>query len=311
MDIFLKKFIKPINIIYKSILYMLFASFLSAFTGLFTKMITMEISSLEAVFFRNLIGLMVVSFAIYKHPTKSKGGKATLLFVRGFLGFVGILLFFYSIQTIPLGIAITLNKTSPIFGALFSFLFLKEYITKYQILAMLIAFFGVMFILFPGTFEFDINMFLAVLGGLVAGLAYTSIRSLKGFYDTKEILFSFSLIGCLFPFILLVISAFITIPKGFEFAFSDFIIPDFNLSLLILGLGLSGVLSQYFMTKAYENIKTGIAGTIGYTSIPFAIFLGVLLGDDIPNILTFLGIILIVFGGILINYRFKKKKIRR
>ncbi len=292
----------------QNIIYMLIASVISSFSGFFTKIVTMEISSLEAVFFRNLIGLIIISISLYKMPTVSKGGNASLLFSRGFLGFVGILLYFYAIQNISLGVAVTLNKTSPLFGALFSFIFLYERLKTKQIIGILVAFIGVIVIFIPNGLSFDIGMIFGFLSGMVAGLAYTSIRKLKGIYNTREILFSFVAIGTIFPFILLMLSHYIEIPNGFEFMFSKFIMPSFYTIIFIIALGFSGTIAQYFMTKAYENIKTGIAGTIGYSTVPFSIFLGVLLGDEIPSLLVFCGISLIICGGILLKGVKKKKK---
>jgi drug/metabolite transporter (DMT)-like permease len=285
---------------------MLIASGISTFSGVFAKIVTTEISSLETVFFRNIIGLIIISISLlYKPPAKLKKGKGLLLFSRGFLGFVGILLYFYSIQNISLGLAVTLNKTSPLFGALFSFIFLHEKLRKNQILAMFVAFIGVVIIFIPSRLYFDIGMIFGFLSGFVAGLAYTSIRKLKGFYNTREILFSFTFAGSLFPIILLTVSNYIDIPNGFEFMLSPFIKPSFYTIIFIIGLGLSGTIAQYFMTKAYENIKTGIAGTIGYSSVPFSIFLGVLLGDEVPSLLIFCGISFIICGGILLKGKSK------
>ena len=287
---------------------MLIASGISALSGFFTKIITMEISSLEAVFFRNIIGLIIISISLYKFSVHSKGGKLFLLFSRGFLGFLGILLYFYSIQNISLGVAVTLNKTSPLFGALFSFLFLSERLKTKQIIAMFVAFIGVIIIFIPSGLDFNLGMIFGFLSGIVAGLAYTSIRQLKEYYNTREILFSFTFVGSLFPFILLIISEYIQVPDGFEFMFSTFSLPSLHIVSFIVALGFSGTIAQYFMTKAYENTKTGIAGTIGYASIPFSIFLGVLIGDEIPSLLIFCGISLIICGGILLKGTSKKSK---
>jgi len=290
----------------KGVVYMLIASGISAFSGMFAKILTQEISSLEVVFFRNIFGVIIVSFALLKSPAKSIKGEPFLLFTRGFLGFVGIIFFFYTIKTLPLGVAITLNKTSPIFGAIFSFLFISEKLKIHQVLAMLIGFFGIVFIFRPFEIVLDINMLIGLSGGVVAGLAYTSIRKLRAFYDTREILFSFSFFGFLFSLFLLIISEFIVVPDGYEFMFGTFVVPDMFLWIWITLLGFSGTASQYFMTKAYEHTKTGIVGTVAYLNIPFAIFLGVLLGDNFPSLITIIGISLVIISGILINFKSNK-----
>jgi drug/metabolite transporter (DMT)-like permease len=55
------------------------------------------------------------------------------------------------------------------------------------------------------------------------------------------------------------------------------------------------------MTKAYSCSKAGIIGTISYSNIVFSIILGMFLGDTFPDIWVFLGILLIVYSGVLVS----------
>ena len=61
-----------------------------------------------------------------------------------------------------------------------------------------------------------------------------------------------------------------------------------------------GTLSQYYMTKAYGETKAGIVGAVSYTNIVFAILIGLMLGDSLPDLMTACGIILIVAAGITV-----------
>ncbi|MDH5465540.1 MAG: DMT family transporter, partial [Thiovulaceae bacterium] len=109
----------------KGVLYMLFAAMLFAFMGAFAKVLSDDISSLEIVFFRNVFGVFLILLTVWKTPMSHVGGKPWLLFFRGFMGFTALLAFFYNIAHIPLADAMTFSKTSPIFTAIFAFLFLS------------------------------------------------------------------------------------------------------------------------------------------------------------------------------------------
>ena len=50
-----------------------------------------------------------------------------------------------------------------------------------------------------------------------------------------------------------------------------------------------------------KKINISIIGVISYTNIPFAIGFGWMLGDKFPDYLTFVGIGLIILGGILVG----------
>lgn len=85
------KMIKDMN---KGVQYMLIASFTFAIMGAFAKLASAHMSSLEVVFFRNVFGVAILAYAIYKKPLQSKGGKPFLLLFRGTMGFLALLAFF-------------------------------------------------------------------------------------------------------------------------------------------------------------------------------------------------------------------------
>jgi drug/metabolite transporter (DMT)-like permease len=284
-----------------AIQYMLVASLLFAITGSFAKILSQSMPSVEVVLFRNITGLLIISYAIYKTPLVQVGGKPLLLFARGFMGFSALLMYFYNISNIPLAEAQTFTKTSPIFTAIFSYYLLNEKLSTKAWIGIIVGFIGITFIT---GFDFS-NLrktdWLGILSGIGAGIAYTSIRELKKYYDVKIIVLSFMFIGTLFPIILMIVSQYYS-SETFDFVLSSFIIPKQSDILYILGLGISATISQYTMTKAYSLAKGGIVGTIGYTNIIFSIFLGVLLGDMFPSLNIIIGIILIVYSGILVTY---------
>ena len=111
---------------------------------------------------------------------------------------------------------------------------------------------------------------------------------------------SFTAVGTLGPLILFVLAEYIQISE-LDFMLAKFIMPTGITWAYIVGLGLLGTLSQFFMTKAYGETKAGIVGAVSYTNIIFSILLGVLLGDQLPSISGILGIILIVSAGLIVS----------
>ncbi len=285
--------------------YMLFASLLFAVMGAFAKLSNQYMSSLEVVFFRNVFGVLIIGFAVLKSPLKSVGGKPFLLFFRGFMGFTALLAFFYNIAHISLGDAMTFSKTSPIFTALFAWLFLSEKLSSKGWLAVFIGFIGIVMITQPSGLGFSKYDILGIFSGVSAALAYTSVRELKKYYDTRAIVLSFMSVGTIGPLILLFISAHakyplsISIPE-LDFMLGTFVMPSGVVWLYVLAMGLLATLAQVYMTKAYGVSKAGIIGAVSYTNIPFSIAVGLFLGDSLPSIITTAGIVLIISAGILV-----------
>jgi len=281
---------------------MLLASLSFAFMGGFAKVVSTHLSGVEVTFFRNIFGVVVIGFSIYKFPLKQRGGKPLLLLFRGLMGFLALLAYFYIIAYMPLGEVVTYNKTSPIFVAIFAYIFLGEKLNGVSIFAIILGFIGILLIAKPFGGEFNIYDILGILSGVGAALAYTSIRELRKYYDTRAIVMSFMGVGTIAPLILMLITPYINAPKGFEFMFSEFIMPTELEFLYLTLMGLSATLSQYLMTKAYEYTKAGVVGTISYTNIIFATVIGIFLGDSFPSISTILGIILIITSGLLVAF---------
>ena len=288
--------LKNIN---KGVKYMLIASFTFAIMGACAKLASESMSSLEVVFFRNLAGVVLVGFAVLKTPMKHKGGKPWLLFFRGFMGFVALLAFFYNIAHIPLGDAMTYSKTSPIFTAIFAWIFLKENLSIKAWIAIFVGFIGIVFITEPSGIGFSKYDLLGIFSGVGAALAYTSIRELRNYYDTRAIVLSFMGVGTLGPIVLFAVSPYINIPE-LDFMFARFIMPEGVMWFYLIAMGVFATLSQVLMTKAYGETKAGIVGAVSYSNILFSILVGVLLGDALPSLTTTIGIILIVIAGIVV-----------
>jgi len=284
----------------RGILFMLLASLSFAMMGGFAKVLTTALPPVEITFFRNIAGVVLVGVTLWKIPLKQKGGKPLLLLFRGTMGFLALLAYFYIMAYIPLGEAVTYNKTSPIFVAIFAYLFLGEKLPKTALLAIAIGFVGIVLVAKPDGFSLDRYDALGIFSGIGAALAYTSIRELRAYYDTRAIVLSFMGMGTIGPIVLMSIAPFVDASPD-NMLFAPFVMPSGDQWLMVLAVGLFATISQLLMTKAYEFTKAGIVGTISYSNIIFAVIIGTLLGDPIPDVWTFLGIALVITSGVLVT----------
>ncbi len=284
----------------RGILLMLLASLSFAMMGGFAKVLTSALPPVEITFFRNIAGVILVGVTLWKIPLKQKGGKPLLLLFRGTMGFLALLAYFYIMAYIPLGEAVTYNKTSPIFVAIFAYLFLGEKLPKKALLAIILGFVGIVLVARPDGLSLDKYDALGIFSGIGAALAYTSIRELRTYYDTRAIVLSFMGMGTIGPIILMSIAPFVDASPD-NMLFAPFVMPSGDQWLMVLAVGLFATISQLLMTKAYELTKAGIVGTISYSNIIFAVIIGTLLGDPIPDIWTFLGIALVITSGVLVT----------
>ncbi|WP_086244810.1 DMT family transporter [Campylobacter devanensis] len=281
------------------IYYMLIASLLFAGTGALSKILSSELSSIEIVFFRNIIGLGLIIWMIYKRPLHQAGGKFWLLAFRGVIGTIGLYAFFYNIANIDLATAFTFSKTSPIFTALLAAFIFKERLSYLGWFAIFIGFIGILFVIEP-TLGVSKDEYIGLLSGIGAALAYTSIRGLRKHYDTRAIVLSFMLCGSAMPLLSMIVGSFYYRPN-LDFLISPFVMPSLNGWVMIVIMGLLATAFQIYLTKAYAaSKKAGVVAAVGYSDVIFSMIFGLILGDALPDAWAFLGIVMIIGAGILV-----------
>lgn len=281
----------------RGILYMLVASFLFALTMVFAKLLSESMGSVEVTFWRNAIGLIVIALISFNKPIHNVGGKPFTLIFRGVIGTVALLTFFYTISATTLSNAIVYAKTEPIFTALLAFFVLREKLQSGAILAIFIGFVGVAML---SGMTFGYLHIMGILTGFLSALAYTSVRSLKAYYDERSVVLSFMISGIIIPALLMFSANYVT-SDFFAFALSPFILPSGNDWLWIILMGVTAAFGQIYMTRAYFFAKAGIISTVSYSVVLFATLFGVLLGDMFPTAMVIGGGFLIIMSGAILS----------
>jgi drug/metabolite transporter (DMT)-like permease len=266
-----------------------------------------DLGPIEMVFFRNLFGVVFIISSLIKRPPSQTGGKLGLLIFRGVIGTLALYTFFYGVTKIGLAVSISYQQSYPIFLAVFGSLFLNEKLLPREWFAVFIGFLGVVLIFFPQISMDSISPKANVLGianAIMTGSAYLSIRGLRKYYDTRTIVLSFMATGIILPiFSILVGSNMDT--KGLDFLFESFVMPHGATWLWLFLLGLTALIGQIYLTKAFTHERTGIIAAVGYSNIVFSVLFGILLLDPIPSITTFFGIGMVILCGVLLA---RKKK---
>ncbi|MCR4942619.1 MAG: DMT family transporter [Campylobacter sp.] len=278
---------------------MLIACFMFAITGLFAKILGQLLPSIEVVFFRNLVGLFMVTYAILKFKEKFRGGHFWLLMFRGFIGTIAMFAFFYNIAKIDLATAFTFSKTSPIFVAIISAFVFKEVLSFRGWLAIVLGFLGILFIIQPNIAVHKTDI-IGVFSGFGAALAYTSIRELKKSYTTNIIVFVFMCWGTALPIFFGILANFV-VYEPLDFLLDKFLMPTGLSWLYIAIMGVSGLFFQIYLTKSYAVAKkAGVVAAVSYMDVIFTLIIGYFMGDALPNLFAFFGIILVILSGILV-----------
>lgn len=280
---------------YKGVIYIILSAFFFALMSMFIRL-SGDIPSFQKAFFRNFVAMAISVITMIKHHEKPviKSGNLIYLVMRSICGTVGIICNFYAIDHINLSDASMLNKMSPFFAIIFSFILLKEKISPVQALIVTGAFIGSIFIVKPSSEILSSPASLVgLLGGMGAGTAYTFVRILgqKGENKSFIVLF-FSAFSCLvfLPFLI--------------FDYHDMTIKQ--LIFLILA-GASAAGGQFSVTSAYCYAPAKEISVYDYSQLIFATILGFFVFGQIPDKLSIIGYAIIISMAVIMFIYNNKK----
>ena len=281
----------------QGIVYVLIAAFGFSLMSMFVKLAG-DLPSFEKAFFRNFVALIFIVILMLRSHTSFLPERRNLpaLFGRCFFGTLGLLCNFYAISKLNLPDANMLNKLSPFFAILFSIFILREYPKKADILSVLAAFIGAVFVVRPTAGIASLPSLAGVLGGLGAGAAYTFVRQMsrKGERGPEIVMF-FSAFTCVcaIPF--------------FAFNFQPMSAKQW-LFLLLAGCAAAG--GQLSITAAYRHAPAKEISVFDYSQIVYAALWGFLVFGEIPDALSFVGYAIIIGAAVfrcIFNLRADKK----
>lgn len=271
---------------YKAILLIILSAFCFAFMNAFVKL-SGDLPSIQKSFFRNFIAFLIALVLLIRDRKSfhfQKEGMGYLL-LRSIFGTIGILCNFYAIDQLVLSDASMLNKMSPFFTILFSWMFLKEKLRPFQGFAVLTAFLGSLLIIKPSLdFSDFIGSAAGLFGGICAGFAYCMVRILgqKGMSKTFIVAF-FSGFSCL-----------VTLP----FLILDFHPMTWAQLLALIGAGAAAAGGQFTITAAYCYAPAKEISVYDYSQIIFSTALGFLFFSEIPDGWSFVGYLIIISAAV-------------
>lgn len=272
------------------VLYTILSAIGLSVIGLIAKEGGRELAIIPFIFWRYLAAsiLTLLVFGMKKERFVLVNVKMHIL--RALLVLGAQYSFFYYIEFNSLLNAVVLLNTGPLFIPLFERLFLGRKFEKLFLLAIAIAFLGVLCILQPDK---EIFSLMGVIG-LFAGACQGGSQVVFGVNSKTEKslinLLSLFLFCALFSFIPYL---FIDVPispvkEGRLFVF-----------WMIVLIGLASLWTQFFRAEAYRHSNPSKLAAFLYISVIMAALFDFIFYHKVPNLLSVLGALLVILGGIL------------
>ena len=263
------------------------------------KLVGTRIPANEIVIARTGVTLLLSSWVLWRaglnplRPADStpRGRHVTFLALRGTAGFLALQCFIYSLVHLPLGEATLIQYTSPVFTAVFAALWLGEGGGRGAWVGTALSLLGVLAVAQP-AFLFDdgaapiapFALGVSLAGAIFAGLAYVTIRRLRGSADPRVVVWSVPAVG---------------LPLALPSLLWHRVMPTPHEWVILLAIGLLTQFAQLRMTQALHLEPAGRASAVTYLQVLLSVGWGIWLFGEQPTLFTLMGAVL-VLGGTLI-----------
>ena len=295
----------------QGIIYILLAMLAFSVQDSIMKYIFSFVSLYEVYLIRTLVSLTVILLflKLTKKAIIFKTQYPLLTFFRVVLFFFGFSFFYISLTVLPLGTATALFFVTPFLITIFAKFFLKEQIGPRRWLAVIIGFIGVYVILDPNFSNFNYMSLTPILCAFCYSFSMIIIKitSEKDSVYTQTFTFYIGaiIISILFYFIISD-GRYNTIDHpASQFIFREWFSNLENSILFMIATGFTASLAFVLTFSAYRVASPAVVSPYEYSILLWSSLSGWFFFNEIPDLKTIIGIVLIVCGGIYIFIREK------
>ena len=295
----------------KAILYILLGMMIFSVQDSLMKYIYSFVSLYEVYLVRTVVSLLILLLILKltKKPIVFKTQYPLLTSIRVILFFFGFSFFYISLTVMPLATATALFFVTPFLITIFASIFLKEKIGIRRWAAVIVGFIGVYIILNPDFSEFDYLSLTPILCAFCYSLSMIIIKKTSDKDNVYTQTFTFYLgaiiISSIFYFII-GDGQYNTIDhQASQFIFREWFTDLENSILLMIATGFTASLAFVLIFSAYRIASPAVVSPFEYSILLWSSLSGWFFFNEIPDLKTLVGMILIVCGGIYIFIREK------
>ncbi len=243
----------------------------------------------QAGFLRAAFGLL------FMLPLVARGGFSNLRMrrpglhlVRGILSAFSTFFWFFALWMIPIGEAVALNFTAPLFGTVLAAVVLHEVVRARRWTATAIGFAGVLVVLRPGFEGVSLGALFAIASAGTIACNMTIVRVLSQQDNVRTVVLSFSFYLTLFTLL----------PALFVWE-----TPSWQGLAATVALGISSTAAHLCFTRAMASAEASAIMPLDFIRLPFAAAIGFLWFGEVPDIWTAVGAAIIAGAAVYIAQR--------
>lgn len=259
----------------------------------------------EIVLIRSVIGLLILMVCFYPFM----GGRAILKtnrlgmhILRSFMVVFANMTFFVGLASLPLAVCVAIFFVAPLMITIFSIVFLGETVGIRRWLAVCVGFVGVAILVRPGSETFQIAAILPVFAAAFYAAIHIITRKIGSTESAATMTFYVQVV-----FIVVCVAIGLAIGDGrfgdtddpsLRFMFRAWVWPDMADALPLIFIGFAVAFGGYFISQAYRVAEAGFIAPFEYLALPLSVLWGYLVFAEVPDMISVIGIVLIVGSGL-------------
>lgn len=268
---------------------MILSAFCFAITAGLIRYATREVHPFEAAFLRSFSGL------IFMLPLVMRGGLAKisikrprLHILRGIISGIGTLMWSSALAVLPVGEAVALNFTAPLFATMMAPFVLHEVVRARRWIACVLGFVGVLIMLRPGLEVISVGALLSIGSAATIACNMLIIRIISQEDNARTVVFTFSIFT----------SIVTLLPALFVWE-----TPSWEMLIALVLCGLLATLAHLLLTRAMSIAEMSAIAPLDFVRLLFAAGIGFIWFSEVPDIWTALGAMVITGSAVYIARR--------
>ena len=255
----------------------------------FLKIAQEDVNVYVAGFFRFFLGLVIILPYIIKN--KNAVLKTTHLkqhFLRAILGLPAMLLYFSALVLLPIEKLTAISFVVPLIVTILAVFFLGEKIYIYRTLALILGFSGMLVIIRPGFVDISIGVYMVLFSALLWSINIIITKKISKDDSAITILAYQSIFMSLLSFFIVLF-------------FWE--LPSIKTFIYLILAAMCGTVLHLTLNHAFKLVDVSMTQPYSFLNLVFASIIGYFVFDEIPDLYTWIGALIIFTGVLIISYR--------
>ncbi len=273
----------------EGVLWMVFAAVCWTGNNVLIRPISLALPAVELQFFRSLFSVVfMLPFFLRAGWSSLRVPHPGLLVLRGVVMFASMLSWIYAVKYMPIGDAVALAFTAPLFATVLAIFVLKEKVGPRRWTAVAIGFVGALVIVRPGFATFEPAAIFPFANAAAWAYAIVIGRKLTRTIAPTVVVF--------YMFVMLAVQG--GIPTAFVW-----VAPSLEMVLLMAALAITGLLGHLAATRAFAMGETSLIAPVEYLSLPLSAVAAYFLFFEVPHPAMPIGAAVIIASVLYIGHR--------